>query len=183
MSETPPADPGAPFEAQRAMHELLSQETRYHVVQTILGHPDHLPSLAELGYYVQKSESAILDQLEELIAHDVVAAYTYPESEGRRDQPSKFYGLTERGVRVLEEFKYLRGLPVLRAIHENTVKPDRIDRHETAPRPDLPDVVAEALAVDEDAVESAAGDAEPRAPGFADAATDAEDGAFDELFE
>ncbi|MBX0324721.1 hypothetical protein EGH21_16975 [Halomicroarcula sp. F13] len=183
MSETPPADPTAPFEAQRAMHELLSQETRHHILQTILGHPAHLTSLAELGYYSQKSESAILDQLGELIDHGIIAAYTYEGSEGTRDQPSKFYGLTERGVAVLEEFKYLRGVPVLRAIHENTVKPKRIQRHEDAPRPALPDKVAEALDVDEEDVD--VGELkEPEQPAmFAGRATDDEKGAFDDLFE
>lgn len=185
MSETPPADPTAPFEAQRAMHELLSQETRHHILQTILGHPTHLASLAELGYYTQKSESAILDQLEELIEHDIIAAYTYDGSEGTRDQPSKFYGLTERGVAVLEEFKYLRGIPVLRAVHENTVKPDRIQRHENAPRPALPEPVTEALAVDPDGIKPGELDVEGASQSsmFADEATAEEDGAFDDLFE
>jgi len=183
MGETPPADPTGPFEAQRAMHELLSQETRHHILQTILGHPAHLASLAELGYYSQKSESAILDQLEALSGHDIVAAYTYEGSDGTRDQPSKFYGLTERGVAVLDEFKYLRGVPVLRAVHENTVKPKRIQRHEDAPRPTLPDTVAEALDIDEADVESGELDEPRQSQIFADRATDDEGGAFDELFE
>jgi len=183
MSETPPADPTAPFEAQRAMHELLSQETRHHILQTILGHPAHLASLAELSYYSQKSESAILGQLEELIEHDILTAYTYAGSEGRRDQPSKFYGLTERGVAVLEEFKYLRGIPVLRAVHENTVTPDRIQRHEDAPRPELPDAVIDALDIDEDDVKPEELSGSVQSPIFADATPEDEPGAFDELFE
>jgi predicted transcriptional regulator len=183
MSETPPADPTAPFEAQRAMHELLSQETRYHILQTILGHPTHLASLAELGYYTQKSESAVLDQLGKLIDHGVLTAYAYEGREGTRDQPSKFYGLTERGVVALEEFKYLRGVPVLRAIHEKTIKPERIQRHEDAPRPTLPEAVARALDVDSDDVESSELEESTRPPIFADGATTDEDGAFDELFD
>lgn len=183
MSETPPADRTSPFEAQRAMHELLSQETRHHILQTILGHPAHLVSLAELGYYTQKSESAILDQLRELINHDIVAAYTYEGSEGTRDQPSKFYGLTERGVQILDEFKYLRGIPVLRAVHDNTVKPERIQRHEDAPRPDLPDSVAEALDFDETDLDVSELDESGQPAIFADKATDEEEGMFDDLFE
>jgi hypothetical protein len=183
MSETPPADHTSPFEAQRAMHELLSQETRHHILQTILGHPSHLVSLAELGYYTQKSESAILDQLRELINHDIIAAYTYEGSEGTRDQPSKFYGLTERGVQILDEFKYLRGIPVLRAVHDNTVKPERIQRHEDAPRPDLPDSVAYVLDIDETDVDVSERDESGRPALFADQATGEEDGVFDDLFE
>ncbi len=53
MSETPPATSFSPFEAQREVHELLSQETRHHILQAILGHPTHLLLLTELGYYIQ----------------------------------------------------------------------------------------------------------------------------------
>ena len=181
MSETPPATPSSPFEAQREVHELLSQETRHHILQAILGHPTHLLSLTELGYYIQKSESAILDQLDVLSNQELITTYIAEENEGKRDQPSKFYGLTERGIEVLDEFKYLRGVPVLRAVHDNTVKPERIQRHENAPRPELPDVVADALEIDEEAVDIDELEDATSQPVFADEATDEESGAFDDL--
>jgi len=145
MSETPPADPTAPFEAQRAMHELLSQETRHHILQTILGHPAHLASLAELGYYSQKSESAVLDQLDVLQEHDFLTVYDLPDSQHKRDLPGRFYGLTDRGALTLEKYNYIRGIPLLREVHENTVKTAGIRRHEDAPRPDLPEAVGDVL--------------------------------------
>ncbi|WP_049903804.1 helix-turn-helix domain-containing protein [Halococcus agarilyticus] len=182
MSETPSATPASPFEAQREIHELLSQETRHHILQAILGHPTHLLSLTELGYYIQKSESAILDQLDVLNNQDLIAVYIAEENKSKRDQPSKFYGLTERGIEVLDEFKYLRGVPVLRAVHDNTVKPERIQRHEDAPRPELPDVVANALEFDEEAVDADELEDTARQSIFADRATDEEAGAFDDLF-
>ena len=182
MSETPSAPPASPFEAQREIHDLLSQETRYHILQAILGHPTHLPSLTELSYYIQKSESAILDQLNVLNEADLTETYVAEANEGRRDQPSKFYGLTERGIEVLDEFKYLRGVPVLRAIHDNTVKPERIQRHEDAPRPDLPDAVVDALGFDEEAVDVDALEATADRSLFAERATNEETGEFDDLF-
>ena len=183
MSETPPATHASPFEAQREIHELLSQETRHHILQTILGHPTHLVSLTEFGYYIQKSESAILDQLDVLSERELITAYIAEENEGKRDQPSKFYGLTERGIEVLDEFKYLRGVPVLRAVHDNTVKPERIQRHEDAPRPELPDMVADAVDFDEAAVDTDKFEETANQSVFADRATDEEAGAFDDLFE
>lgn len=182
MSETPSAPPASPFEAQREIHELLSQETRYHVLQAILGHPTHLPSLIELSYYIQKSESAILDQLNVLNEAGLIETYVAEGNERKRDQPSKFYGLTERGIEVLDEFKYLRGVPVLRAIHDSTVKPERIQRHEDAPRPDLPDAVVDVLEFDEEAVDVDELEETADHSLFAGRATGEETGEFDDLF-
>lgn len=183
MSEPPAAGHGSPFEAQRKMHELLAQETRHHIIQTILGHPTHLASLSELAYYTQKSESALLNQLGILEEHDIVTVYTHRESEGSRDLPSKFYGLTEKGIRVLDEFKYLRGVPILRAIHENTVKPPWVQWHEAAPRPDLPARVANAPRFDEDIGDVESGYFDEKPSIFADQATGEEAGMFDPLFD
>lgn len=178
MGDAPPVKYPRSVEARRRLHELLAQETRHHIIQTILGHPDCLPSLAELAYYTQKSEAAILDQLETLEEHDVVATYTHEEGQNRRDVPGTFYGLTERGTHLLDEFGYFRGVPALRAIHLNTVKPDRIGRHEAAPRPDLPSAVAEILDFDEELGDGPEKTTEPLAE-----ATAEEEGAFDDLFE
>jgi hypothetical protein len=90
----------------------------------------------------------IKDQLETLIDAGLLACYTYEPSEKKRDLPSQFYGFTERGVEILHDYKYLRGLPVARAFYENTRKTEKIKRHESAPRPEFPDAVADALEFD-----------------------------------
>jgi DNA-binding Lrp family transcriptional regulator len=150
MSETHTntADSG-PFAEQQRLFKLLSQDTRHLIIQELLGHPAHLMSLAELGYMTGKSQAAIKDQLETLTDARILARYTYDPSEGKRDLPSQFYGFTERGVDILHDYKYLRGLPVARALYENTRKTEKIERHEAAPRPELPAAVAEALEFDE----------------------------------
>lgn len=155
MSEsgTGSADVG-PFAEQQRLFKLLSQDTRHLIVQELLGHPDHLMSLAELEYMTGKSQAAIKDQLETLIEAGIVAQYTYEPSQEKRDLPSQFYGFTERGVEILHEYKYLRGLPVARSLYENTRKTEKIERHEAAPRPQLPATVAEALTFDEPDLES-----------------------------
>ena len=157
MSETDTKDAG-PFAEQRRIFDLLSQETRHLIIQEILGHPQHLVSLAELEYMIGKSQAALKAQLENLIGADIVAQYVHEPSEGRRDLPSKFYGFTEHGVRILYDYKYLRGVPVARALYEKTRKTEKIERHEAAPRPDLPRAVAEALDFDEPETEDASSD-------------------------
>lgn len=147
-SDTGAADSG-PFAEQQRIFKLLSQDTRHLIIQELLGHPTHLMSLAELEYMVGKSQAAVKDQLETLIDAGFLAQYTYEPSEGKRDLPSQFYGFTEHGVEILYDYKYLRGLPVARALYENTRKTEKIKRHEAAPRPELPTAVADALTFEE----------------------------------
>lgn len=138
-----------PFSEQREMRELLSQETRHLAVQCILGHPRHLASLAELAYMIQKNEGAILDQLETLREAGLLDVYVHEPNASTRDLPSRFWGPTERGVEVLYEHNFLRGVPIARAVYEETRKSEKVERHETAPRPALPDAVSDALAFEE----------------------------------
>ena len=77
-----------------------------------------------------KSQAAIKDQLETLIDAGLLTRYTYGPSEGKRDLPAQFYGFTERGVEVLHDYNYLRGLPVARALYEKHAQ----DRENRAPR-------------------------------------------------
>jgi predicted transcriptional regulator len=137
------------FAEQQRIRELLSQETRHLIVQLILGHPAHLTSLAELDYMIPKNEAAILDQLETLQAAGILDVYVHDPNASTRDLPSKFWGPTERGVEILYEHNFLRGVPVARAVYEETEKSERVRRHEGAPRPTLPDAVREALEFDE----------------------------------
>jgi len=150
MSDAPAAKGDGPFEEQRQIYDLLSQETRHLILQFVLGHPEHLPSLDELAYMLPKNKASIRDQLEVLSDSGIVDCYRYPPNEDARDLPSQFYGLTERGVEILYEYRYLRGLPVARALYDNTRLSEKAQRHRDAPRPELPAEVADALTIDED---------------------------------
>jgi len=138
-----------PFAEQRRMRELLSQETRHLIIQLILGHPAHLVSLAELDYMIPKNEAAILDQLERLREAGILEVYVHEPNVSTRDLPSNFWGPTERGIEILYEHNFLRGVPVARAVYTETRKSERVRRHEGAPRPELPAAVSTALAFDE----------------------------------
>jgi DNA-binding HxlR family transcriptional regulator len=149
MSDSSSATRAGPFEEQRRIFELLSQETRHLVVQFVLGHPKHLASLDELNHMIPKSKAAISDQLDTLVQSGILNLYRHEPSEEKRDLPSKFYGLTEYGVETLYEYNYLRGVPAAQALYKNTRKSEKIERHQEAPRPDLPQSVREALTTDE----------------------------------
>lgn len=145
MGEGRSGPDGGPFEEQRRIYDLLSQETRHLIVQYLLGHPKHLMSLDELDYMIPKSKGAIGDQLENLVDADVLSVYQYDQNEGKRDLPAKFYGFTKHGVEILYEYNYLRGVPIARALYDNTEKTAKVQRHENAPRPELPVEVSQAL--------------------------------------
>lgn len=143
-----------PLEERRWMYELFSQETRYYILQVILGHPDHLVSLAEFDFFIPKSKPAINDQLRTLSGPDVITDYSHPPNESYRDYPSTFWGLTEKGVDLLYQFNFLHQTPVLRALFDVIRLDSTRQRHLEAPRPSLPPVVEETLSFDEDDGES-----------------------------
>jgi predicted ArsR family transcriptional regulator len=138
-----------PFAEQQRLFELLSQDTRQLIVQELLGHPAHLMSLAELEYMTGKNRATIKNHLDTLRDEDIIVQYIFEPNKKTRGLPAQFYGFTERGVEILHDYKYLRGIPVARALYENTRKTEKIQRHEAAPRPDLPPAVAKALEFDE----------------------------------
>jgi predicted ArsR family transcriptional regulator len=138
-----------PFAEQQRLFEFLSQDTRQLIVQELLGHPAHLMSLAELEYMTGKNRATIKNHLDTLRDEDIIVQYIFEPNKETRGLPAQFYGFTERGVEILHDYKYLRGIPVARALYENTRKTEKIQRHEAAPRPDLPPAVAKALEFDE----------------------------------
>jgi predicted ArsR family transcriptional regulator len=138
-----------PFTEQQRLFEFLSQDTRQLIVQELLGHPAHLMSLAELEYMTGKNRATIKNHLDTLRDEDIIVQYIFEPNKETRGLPAQFYGFKERGVEILHDYKYLRGVPVARALYENTRKTEKIQRHEAAPRPDLPPAVAKALKFDE----------------------------------
>ncbi len=141
-----------PLERQRELMELLSQETRHSIIQALLGHPELLASADEINHFIpSKSKKTVEEQLEVLVDGDVLAVYEYPPNKKERGLPWKFYGFTEYGGDILGDFNYLKGVPMARAIHKKTRKPEKIERHETAPRPPLPEPVRVTFRLDDKA--------------------------------
>ncbi|WP_135854782.1 ArsR family transcriptional regulator [Halorussus salinus] len=137
-------------EDERRVFDLLSHRIRHLVVQFVLGHPQHLPSLTELEYAIPESRAEIRTQLDSLVEAGILGRYSPEGPKEKTEVPSEFYGPTEYGVGLLYEFGYLRGVPVVQALYQNTEKSPAVERYENAPRPDLPDAVRDALSTAEE---------------------------------
>lgn len=151
VGETNPfgGDDVLPIEKQRRAHRFLTQETRYHIIQAVLGHPKYLATLDELEYLVPKNRSTIREHLDRLAEKQVMAKYKYRGDAAGQNDPREFWGFTSYGITLLDEYSYLRYVPVLRALQENLYLTEKINRHQNAPRPDLPEDVSEPLKIPE----------------------------------
>ncbi|WP_101297144.1 helix-turn-helix domain-containing protein [Halegenticoccus soli] len=116
---------------------VVTQETRFSLVQDILGHPAQLPTLKELDYLnPSKSQTTIRQHLQRLVDAGIVEEVLLPKDRRRNDLPYKFYGVSDEGRTFLEEHGLLRAENTLRTIYDRVEKTDVIERYEAAPRPD-----------------------------------------------
>jgi len=132
-SDHPPSD----LESVRERLNVVTQETRFALLQDILGHPSELPTLKELDYVnPSKSQTTIRQHLQQLVDTGIVEEVLLPENRRKNDLPYKFYGISENGRQFLDEHKLLRAQNTLREIYDRVKKTDDIERYETAPRPE-----------------------------------------------
>jgi hypothetical protein len=125
------------LESVRSRLNVVTQETRFSLLQDILGHPDGLPTLKELDYVnPSKSRTTIRQHLDALVDVGIVEEVLLPEDHRRNDRPYKFYGLSDEGRAFLEEHKLLRAEDTLEEIYDRVEKADEIERYESAPRPE-----------------------------------------------
>jgi DNA-binding transcriptional ArsR family regulator len=125
------------LESVRERLTVVTQETRFALLQDILGHPSELATLKELDYVnPSKSRTTIRQHLQHLVDAGIVEEVLLPEDRRQNDLPYKFYGLSESGRQFLEEHKLLRAQDTLREIYDNVEKTDEIKRYETALRPE-----------------------------------------------
>lgn len=116
---------------------VITQETRFSLVQDILGHPSGLPTLKELDYVnPSRSQTTIRQHLQRLVEAGIVEKVELPENRRQNDLPYTFYGISEEGRRFLEEHKLLRAKETLRKIYDRVEKTAEIERYESAPRPE-----------------------------------------------
>ncbi|WP_135306296.1 helix-turn-helix domain-containing protein [Haloarcula amylovorans] len=125
------------LESVRERLNVVTQETRFALLQDILGHPSELPTLRELDYVnPSKSQTTIRQHLQQLVDAGIVEEILLPEDRRKNDLPYKFYGISESGRQFLDEHKLLRAQDTLREIYDRVEKTDDIKRYETAPRPE-----------------------------------------------
>jgi len=125
------------LESVRERLTVVTQETRFALLQDILGHPSELATLKELDYVnPSKSRTTIRQHLQQLVDAGIVEEVLLPEDRRQNDLPYKFYGISESGRQFLDEHKLLRAQDTLREIYDNVEKTDDIKRYETALRPE-----------------------------------------------
>ncbi|WP_433633937.1 helix-turn-helix domain-containing protein [Halomicrococcus sp. NG-SE-24] len=114
----------------------VTQETRFALIQDILGHPAQLPTLKELDYVnPSKSQTTIRQHLQQLIDVGIVEEVVLPKDRRQNDLPYKFYGLSEDGHAFLDDHGLLRAEETLQDIYARVEKTDTIERYQAAPRP------------------------------------------------
>lgn len=123
-------------EHQRQRLNVVTQETRFVLIQNILSHPQQLPTLKELDYVnPSKSKSTIREHLEVLIEHGIVEERTLPKEERKRDLPWHFYGLTDICRNLLEEMGLVGAEGTLQDMYEMLETTNEIEKYAQAPRP------------------------------------------------
>ena len=128
---------GKNLDTVRVRLNLVTQETRFSLVQDILGHPSGLPTLKELNYAnPNRSQTTIRQHLQQLVEAGIVEQVELPEDRQQNDLPYTFYGLSEEGRRFLEEHKLLRAEETLQEIYDRVEKTADVERYESAPRPE-----------------------------------------------
>ena len=125
------------LESVRERLTVVTQDTRFALLQDILGHPSGLATLKELDYVnPSKSRTTIRQHLQQLVDAGIVEEVLLPEDRRHNDLPYKFYGISESGRHFLDEHQLLRAQDTLREIYDNVEKPEDIKRYETALRPE-----------------------------------------------
>ena len=121
---------------RREVLQSVIQDTRFAIVQTILSHPEQLPSRREIAFAnPNKSESTIREHIQDLQDKDIITEVTLADDQRSRDLPRKFYGVTTYGYKFLEDHRLISSEETLREVYKRTKKPDVIERYEEAPRP------------------------------------------------
>ena len=115
----------------------VTQETRFSLIQDVLGHPEKLPTLKELDYVnPSKSQTTIRQHLQELVSVDIIEEVSLSKDQRQNDLPYKFYGLSDEGREFLHEHGLLRAEETLTEVYNSVEKTEAIQRYETAPRPE-----------------------------------------------
>jgi hypothetical protein len=129
-SDNTPGD----LESVRERLNVIIQETRFALLQDIIGHPSELPTLRELdSVNPGKSQTMIPQHLQQLVDAGIVEEVLLSESRRQNDLPYKFCGINESSRQFFEEHKILRAQDTLHKIYDRVEKPDNINRYETAP--------------------------------------------------
>jgi len=124
------------LESVRERLNVVTQETRFSLLQDILGHPSELPTLKELDYVnPSKSQTTIRQHLQQLVDAGIVEEVLLPRTAVRttcRTSSTALVGVVDSSLRSISSTGHKT-----RFERSTTAwKTDDIKRYETAPRPE-----------------------------------------------
>jgi tetratricopeptide (TPR) repeat protein len=124
------------IKTESELQHLVTQKTRFKILEYILAHPENLPSLKELDWAISKSKSTIHGHIKDLQKAGIVDKYKLEKGDRKRDLPSTFFGLTEYGISVVDDLGLFNDLQSIRELYEYADQPEEIKRYEDASRPE-----------------------------------------------
>jgi hypothetical protein len=93
------------LESVRERLNVVTQETRFSLLQDILGHPSELPTLKELDYVnPSKSQTTIRQHLQQLVDAGIVEEVLYPRTAVRttcRTSSTALVGVVDSSLRSI----------------------------------------------------------------------------------
>jgi DNA-binding PadR family transcriptional regulator len=125
------------MESRELVH-LVTQQTRFVLLNNIPQHPDQLPLMYELEELNPSvSDATVYKHIQKLVDAGIVTEVALDDDQRRQGYPWKFYGLTEEGREFLEEHNLLAAEDTLQQIYDTiTDKPEKMVKYENVPRPD-----------------------------------------------
>ena len=122
----------------RELVHFVTQQTRFALINNILQHPDHLPSMYELDELNPSvSEATVYKHIQKLVDAGIVKEVALADDQRRQGYPWKFYGITEAGREFLEDHSLLAAEESLQQMYETiSDKSEKMVKYENAPRPD-----------------------------------------------
>jgi DNA-binding MarR family transcriptional regulator len=123
-------------EARELVH-LVTQQTRFTLLNNILQHPEQLQSMYELEQLNPSiSDATVYKHIQKLIDAGIVEETALPNDERRQGYPWKFYGVSDEGREFLAEHNLLDAEETLQRIYETiSNKSEKMIKYENAPRP------------------------------------------------
>jgi DNA-binding transcriptional ArsR family regulator len=116
--------------------EAVTQDSRANLISDMVGHPDGMPSMAELEYMNPSlTRSTITGHLDVLKEAGVVATAEFPTGQRPgRDLPYKFYYITEQ-ARDLFDRSNIFEKGIWQDTYAQVKKTEDIERYEEVTRP------------------------------------------------
>lgn len=96
---------------------VMTQDTRYSIINTVVAHPLGLPSLVELDIALDEHKSTLYEHVHSLIDADVLTRYEHTDDNYPQNLPRVFYGLTPTGYSIVKESTAFDDISTIRDSH------------------------------------------------------------------